>query len=111
MINWGIILTLIPGIVYYILSMSIINTINWLVLSLLNQKAETIRFPVLVIATLQPIGYNRSSLFVNMVVIHMEKSYYVATILFGWIILLAIATFSIIAFKMGYFIIDSFLSY
>ncbi|QQZ07825.1 hypothetical protein [Heyndrickxia vini] len=35
----------------------------------------------------------------------MEKSYYVATILFGWIILLAIATFSIIAFKIGYFII------
>ncbi|MED3781567.1 hypothetical protein [Heyndrickxia sporothermodurans] len=39
-INWGIILTLIPGIVYYILSMSIINTINWLVLSLFKPKKQ-----------------------------------------------------------------------
>ncbi|MGE8203950.1 hypothetical protein ACQKP0_05240 [Heyndrickxia sp. NPDC080065] len=32
----------------------------------------------------------------------MEKSYYFATIFFGWIITLAIAGFTIVAFKMGY---------
>ncbi|MGE6259186.1 hypothetical protein ACQKCU_14975 [Heyndrickxia sporothermodurans] len=35
----------------------------------------------------------------------MEKSYYFATIFFGWIILLAVAFFSIVSFKMGYVVI------